>query len=275
MTHRHQESGTLYEVLEVSPKASPEVIRAAYKSLMQRHHPDKSPDPVTAGARAAAISRAYEVLGQPEQRAAYDARLQQLQPAAAQVLQAHARSVVPVRAPSRPESGSRWYAGLLAVCILGSGGVTWRLSRKPVPPVVDPPSLPAARPVALAQGPQRMSAFVTQFSVTLAPDPQGRTHELLIPELVLRVGSDHPDRWAQDIENQRAPLLRRMLDRLSALGYDELLRPEGEQLVGHQIEAAVSEVTGLPLFEPLPPGAAGLPPRQQIEAILPQHYSLR
>ena len=32
-----------YDILEVSHTASPEVIRAAYRSLMQRYHPDKNP----------------------------------------------------------------------------------------------------------------------------------------------------------------------------------------------------------------------------------------
>jgi len=31
---------TLYDVLEVSPRASHETIEAAYKSLARRHHPD-------------------------------------------------------------------------------------------------------------------------------------------------------------------------------------------------------------------------------------------
>jgi len=35
-----------YDVLQVSPDASPEVIRAAYKSLLHQHHPDKGGDPV-------------------------------------------------------------------------------------------------------------------------------------------------------------------------------------------------------------------------------------
>lgn len=63
-----------YDSLEVSPVASPETIRAAYRSLMQRHHPDKHPQADSASTvdRAAAIANAYEVLSDPARRAQYD-----------------------------------------------------------------------------------------------------------------------------------------------------------------------------------------------------------
>jgi len=64
-----------YDALEVSPNASPEVIRAAYKSLMQRFHPDKNPGDEAVGARAAAIVQAYEVLSDAGKRAAYNSSL--------------------------------------------------------------------------------------------------------------------------------------------------------------------------------------------------------
>ena len=64
-----------YDVLEVSTTASPEVIRAAYRSLMQRFHPDKNPGDEAAGTRAAAIAAAYAVLSKAEKRAEYDRRL--------------------------------------------------------------------------------------------------------------------------------------------------------------------------------------------------------
>ena len=61
-----------YEILEVSSKASAEVIRAAYKSLMQRVHPDKSPADAAMTARATRIVQAYELLSDPIRRAEYD-----------------------------------------------------------------------------------------------------------------------------------------------------------------------------------------------------------
>lgn len=58
-----------YDTLEVHPSASPEVITAAYKALMKKHHPDKKQ---TVGLRARAINEAYEVLSDPTKRADYD-----------------------------------------------------------------------------------------------------------------------------------------------------------------------------------------------------------
>lgn len=62
-----------YDTLEVSPRASQEVIRAAYRSLMQRFHPDRNPGDQAAATRAAEIASAYEVLSDVQRRARYDA----------------------------------------------------------------------------------------------------------------------------------------------------------------------------------------------------------
>jgi molecular chaperone DnaJ len=63
---------SLYDLLEVSPKASDAVIRAAYRSLVQHLHPDRRPDDALAGERLARINQAYAVLADPLRRARYD-----------------------------------------------------------------------------------------------------------------------------------------------------------------------------------------------------------
>lgn len=60
-----------YDVLQVSPKAEPAVITAAYKRLAQTYHPDKSKDP-EATAKMAKINLAYDVLSHPVKRTSYD-----------------------------------------------------------------------------------------------------------------------------------------------------------------------------------------------------------
>lgn len=64
----------LYAELGVTPQAEPEVIRAAFRALAQRYHPDRQSgtSPLWA-AKMARINQAYEVFGQPEKRFAYDA----------------------------------------------------------------------------------------------------------------------------------------------------------------------------------------------------------
>lgn len=63
---------THYQILEVCPQASLPTIRAAYKSLMQRHHPDRNGADPRALARTQALTAAYEVLADAERRARYD-----------------------------------------------------------------------------------------------------------------------------------------------------------------------------------------------------------
>ena len=60
----------LYEVLQVRRGAEPEVIRAAYRALARKHHPDFG----GSSERMAVINEAWAVLGNEVQRAAYDAR---------------------------------------------------------------------------------------------------------------------------------------------------------------------------------------------------------
>lgn len=62
---------THYTVLQVSPDASTEVIKAAYRALQRSHHPDLGGDAAVVGA----INHAWEVLGDPESRRRYDAEL--------------------------------------------------------------------------------------------------------------------------------------------------------------------------------------------------------
>lgn len=66
---------TLYDRLAVSRDAPPEVIRAAYRALSQRHHPDRNPGDASAASAMQAINEAYAVLADPLQRRAYDATL--------------------------------------------------------------------------------------------------------------------------------------------------------------------------------------------------------
>lgn len=58
-----------YDTLQVSPKASSDVIKAAYRALMKQHHPDAND---TKGVQAVAINQAYETLADDTKRRNYD-----------------------------------------------------------------------------------------------------------------------------------------------------------------------------------------------------------
>lgn len=66
----------LYERLEVSPYASSEVIKRAYRTLMEKYHPDRQPEcrKLWAEDIAKQLNQAYWVLKDTERRAAYDQR---------------------------------------------------------------------------------------------------------------------------------------------------------------------------------------------------------
>jgi len=67
---------THYDELEVTRTASDEVIRGAYRHLIQKWHPDKNPDNYEyAAKRTNLINQAYSVLSDPTQRKEYDAWL--------------------------------------------------------------------------------------------------------------------------------------------------------------------------------------------------------
>jgi len=61
-----------YEMLGVSRDAGPEEIKKAYRKLAMRYHPDRNNGSAEAEARFKELSEAYEVLKDPQRRAAYD-----------------------------------------------------------------------------------------------------------------------------------------------------------------------------------------------------------
>uniref|UniRef100_UPI00286E01BA DnaJ domain-containing protein n=1 Tax=Nocardioides sp. TaxID=35761 RepID=UPI00286E01BA len=64
-------SSDLYELLGVSRDADAAAIKKAYRGLARQLHPDVNPDPATQE-KFKEVSRAYEVLSDPQKRAAYD-----------------------------------------------------------------------------------------------------------------------------------------------------------------------------------------------------------
>lgn len=86
-----------YEVLQVSPRAEPEVVRAAYRSLARKYHPDHG----GGGERMIALNDAWDVLGDPIRRAAYDATRADLGPRTAASAQAAAGAPAAAASPSR------------------------------------------------------------------------------------------------------------------------------------------------------------------------------
>ncbi|KAI8057726.1 DnaJ domain-containing protein, partial [Syncephalis plumigaleata] len=71
---RHTQHTRLYAVLELTPTASKEDIRKAYRQLSLRWHPDKHPEErrTEATEKFREVAEAYEVLHDESQRELYD-----------------------------------------------------------------------------------------------------------------------------------------------------------------------------------------------------------
>ncbi len=97
---RREASADLYEVLEVSPRASHDVIHAAYRVLARNAHPDVN-SASDAEHRIRQLNAAYEVLSDPAHRARYDLEIARAR--RRERLSMHAESVLSQPAP-RPRA---------------------------------------------------------------------------------------------------------------------------------------------------------------------------
>jgi curved DNA-binding protein CbpA len=62
-----------YAIVGVRPDAAPEAIRAAYRELARRYHPDTTTLPKSEAAnRFIELQEAFDVLSDPERRSRYD-----------------------------------------------------------------------------------------------------------------------------------------------------------------------------------------------------------
>jgi curved DNA-binding protein CbpA len=111
-----------YKTLQVDAEADDEVIRAAYRGLARKYHPDVTPG-ADAAARMAAINVAWGMIGEPDARRRYDqsraglgaasrAGMQGARPGTAAPTPPAAREPAAPKPPPPPEEVSRdWTSG--------------------------------------------------------------------------------------------------------------------------------------------------------------------
>ena len=107
---------THYEVLQVMPTASPEVIQMAYKALARKYHPDVfQGDKGYAETKMKQINEAYRVLSSPTSRQEYDRQLQRAKEQAYQTHQTYQASQPQKHAPTQKKSGFAAFLSILLV----------------------------------------------------------------------------------------------------------------------------------------------------------------
>jgi len=130
---RSLSSLTYYQRLGLSPGASPEAIRRAYRQLSKRYHPDTSPlAPEVALRCFQELQEAYLVLSNPAKRAIYDAGLQAMRAKAGSLEQRGSREAEALELPmeTRPLSAGELCALLLmaatfVLCLVLAGVLAW------------------------------------------------------------------------------------------------------------------------------------------------------
>jgi curved DNA-binding protein CbpA len=139
---------TLYEMFGVAPNADPAAIKAGFRKAAKLHHPDLNGGDRAAERRFKLLVSAYDILRQPEQRAAYDRHLEYRRTEAA-------RAARQQRELRRRRFGRIMFNACVGACLAGLGLL--------IPldlPVVGLPNLitPVATGAAQATGPSWRSA---------------------------------------------------------------------------------------------------------------------
>jgi hypothetical protein len=206
---------TLYDLLGALPNDDADDLRAAFRRAVKRAHPDVNPEDPDAGLKFRRIVRANEILGDAEQRGAYDhllevARLEQEQAAKQPLADAEERAAyAPLEQVARHAlanevhkvaSGVMALAGISVVAV-GGYALFVQLSANALTPatatteaVREPAAIVATGPAE--EGAASVSAAPQETSVSAAPqETSGRadiTTSAIVPAAETTPGHEGP-----------------------------------------------------------------------------------
>ena len=192
---------THYETLGLRPSATEKEVKAAYRRVVLRHHPDRSSDPASPRVFLAA-TEAYGVLNDPEARRRYDEGLEsesrrraeraaeerRLRDADSRVRAARAASTAPTAPTAGATAGAAVGTQLSRLSMLFSRGL-YAEAEKLADEIVriDPRQpLPYAVRGDLARGRGRLDEAARQYSLAIQMDPRNPTYLKRYEEVLLR-----------------------------------------------------------------------------------------
>ena len=284
-----------YELLEVSPNASPEVLKAAYKSLMQRYHPDRNPGNAEAAKRAALVVQAYEVLSDSGKRAAYDHELK-VRSANLINVRDKARDILVPASRNDTESEAHWFSWLLAASIFLALWLFWpsfegKKESTVAEPKVAGPLLFGNKPESPQDGTDEgtpaaaaktIPAFMTDLTVALeassqptAPLPAHSRHVLSIETMDVVVGSDYPDEFISFMENNKSHISRKLTEKLIGAEYEMLISHDGELYLKKFLLDSIAEITATNRLNESSSGTGPLAHYGAVDILLPDSYTVK
>jgi DnaJ domain len=189
---------TLYDLLGALPNDDAESLRAAFRRAVKQVHPDVNPRDPDAGLKFRRIVRANEILGDVEQRTAYDHLLEVMR-----IEQEQAAKRVATARIHKLASGVMALAGISAVAV-GGYGLFLQLSTNTLTPatttaeaVRETAAIVAARPVG--EGPASVSA----------PPPQTSWHADITTSRIMPTAESMPTDAAEIARGRVGPQLDR------------------------------------------------------------------
>lgn len=290
---------TYYDILEVTPTASQEVIRAAYKSLIQRYHPDRNPGNTAAATRATTLVEAYQVLSDPARRAAYDNDLQR-NVVARKVTKSGAPYARPARSgalPEKPFSWSLFWVIVLAGVTLWAAWLVLGTTRQggAVPaPVPASPASPAINSDAVGKPdvdvieaathipPRTLPTYLENIRVNLTPrvrEVDGGALEprqvLTIKTIGLVVGNFDSERFIDFMERNRDFVGRVLAEKLAVADSKLLTEANGERYLKDLILNAIGDISSTDRHEKrFLDGGRSVAYHGAVDVSLPQSFVL-
>lgn len=270
-----------YEVLEVSPRASQAVIRAAYKSLMQRYHPDKNNGDVDIAKQAILVGTAYEVLSNAESRAAYDVEINLMGSKKSNSAPIQEREAKPLVEVSETKNNFLTFffilAGLLFLAIvINSQDKVRKEKQQEAQRIADMEYVKQAEADYAKEDlkSRTIENFAQDLYVKLY-QPYGETvgHIIKIPKITIIVGSSDKERVIEYVKNNRPRLNQKLISTLVLLGdgkYSQLIKIDGEHYLRRLIQNDLNNEIGIDSIL----NYSGSDSRGVVDVLLPMSFSV-